>query len=393
MRRFCVFNFLLVWFFIGTSENPVPKTLETEIECTTYPDACDHFALTEISREQCRTEDGKDGCSYHCSVEPYYHGSIETPAHVFNVISYNIFELNYWIDTCGQRERTCRIPQAMAEQFPEVDVIAFQEVFVGGCFTDNISLRDLLSLAGYRYFTKTVGDPIEWPPTDHLQVTNGGIMIASKYPILAEKQFVFHAIDPWSPDRFMAKGVVYAKIQKSTFGKSKIYHVFNTHYIFAQEPKRQEVRLEQSKEFADFIKQQGIPTEEPVLLGGDFNMDWNSEMDHVHDIVRILNAGLPPHVGEWDHSHGPYNDLLPPDKEKKYLDYVLYRLDHQLPDYVTQEVIPLYAHNPVEVCLEAPLTKPGYTWPNADYCEKAEQIRDLSDHYPVLVRYIFPKVE
>lgn len=275
---------------------------------------------------------------------------------------------------------------------PQVDVITFQEVFMGGCFSD-LRMRDLLTQAGFPYHTGTVGEPLQWPPKD-LYIINGGIMIASRYPITREKQMVFEYIDSFSPDRVMAKGIMYARVEKTVNGQSKTYHVFNTHFIFAQEDDRREGRLEQAQEVYEFIKAQGIPRNEPVLIGGDFNMDWNQELEigHIHEVTGILNAGIPVRVGSQETTHGTFNDW--PNKKDKWLDYVLWSKDHQEPTYASIQVATEVTLNPkVEICYKAPvLTTWTYLWPNDATCKEIKELKDLSDHWPVIATYIFPSL-
>lgn len=68
---------------------------------------------------------------------------------------------------------------------------------------------------------------------------------------------------------FAAKGVSYAKIEKTVDGVSRVYHVMGTHLIAAD--KRDDTRNKQVKEWRDFVVKKNIPSDEPVLYGGDIN--------------------------------------------------------------------------------------------------------------------------
>ena len=55
------------------------------------------------------------------------------PSNTLVAITYNIWERDFYISNDGQRERTCRIPRWLALEHPDVDVIGFEEAFMGGC--------------------------------------------------------------------------------------------------------------------------------------------------------------------------------------------------------------------------------------------------------------------
>jgi hypothetical protein len=99
----------------------------------------------------------------------------------FTVIQYNIMDRPFWVGQEGQRERVCRIPQALARDIAAqepVDVIVFNESFSGIC-AENLRLTDLLTFYGWHHHLPTVST--WWKPS------NGGIFIASKWPIVASQ--------------------------------------------------------------------------------------------------------------------------------------------------------------------------------------------------------------
>ncbi len=175
-----------------------------------------------------------------------------TPDHLakFTVVQYNIMDRPFWVGQEGQRERVCRIPQAlargMAAQEP-VDVIVLNESFSGICAED-LKLTDLLAYYGWRHYLPTVS--AWWKPS------NGGIFIASKWPILTSEDMAYRTCR--LSDCLAAKGVQYARIEKVLEGHAKRYHIFGTHMQAWGGPEVAAVRSEQARELARFIEQQEI---------------------------------------------------------------------------------------------------------------------------------------
>jgi hypothetical protein len=65
----------------------------------------------------------------------------------FTVVQYNIMDRPFWVGHDGQRERVCRIPQALARSLASqehLDVIVFNEGFSGVCI-EGLRLTDLLA--------------------------------------------------------------------------------------------------------------------------------------------------------------------------------------------------------------------------------------------------------
>jgi len=99
-------------------------------------------------------------------------------------------------------------------------------------------------------------------------------MILSKYPIVDTKEMVFDSGS--HSDRFVTKGVLYAKIK---VGASYV-HVFNTHlqasygyeFDFSGNP-YSEIRKKQLKKLAEFVQSITSKDNYPVLVTGDFNVN------------------------------------------------------------------------------------------------------------------------
>lgn len=293
----------------------------------------------------------------------------------FTVVQYNIMDRPFWVGHDGQRERVCRIPQALARGIASqepVDVIVFNEAFSGRC-AKGLDLRDLLSAYGWRYHLPPIST--WWKPS------NGGIFIASKWPIVASQNLVFAACQ--STDCLAAKGVQYARIEKHVEGRAKRYHVFGTHLQAWRSAQATAVRSRQALEVAEFVAREGIPSTEPVLLAGDFNVTGPSGRPF-QELMDTLKVSLPRLIGDRRASMDVDNTLFP--RGPWWVDFVLPSVRHQPPLEASLEAFALKADREFAICSEANL-QPFYVGPYAPTCTKTLHVRDFSDHYPVIGRF------
>ena len=121
---------------------------------------------------------------------------------------------------------TATIFVALLEKEPKLDVIVFNEAFTGLCWS-NITLKNLLAYYGFYYSTLTVGDMPERKRRRRrfIGLVNGGVFIASKWPLLNTKSHVFRAYTASEADAWSMKGVVYTQVNKT----GRIFHVLGTH--------------------------------------------------------------------------------------------------------------------------------------------------------------------
>lgn len=184
---------------------------------------------------------------------------------------------------------------------------------------------------------------------------NGGIIIVSKYPIIQSSEWIF--AEPteelsaakklkesfhWNKE---LKGVVYAKIKKD---KKKI-NVFATHtqaqYSTGSNALRSlyaQIGISQMEQIGQFIKSLKIPKTEPVIVGGDLNIDKYSPFinDPQNDfeekkgmiyktMIKSINAIVP----DLKNNIPPYNDFQrkPIATEPKQIDFVMVSKDNKLP--------------------------------------------------------------
>ena len=127
------------------------------------------------------------------------------------------------------------------------------------------------------------------------------------------------------------------------------------------------VRFAQLAQFKALIDSKNIPYEEPVILGGDFNVDKLHFPQEHADFLNLFDATEPDAAGQYPHSYaGPVN-VYADDEYTEYLDYILYSNQHLAP----------YDSNNVLMTPRSISSEHWGSW-------------DLSDHYPVKAEFSFP---
>lgn len=351
--------------------------LGTSPFCTASQQDCDVLGLTYV-----RSDTSGDGFSCLSGKKvlceaPMVALKPAIPEHLnhFTIVQYNIMDRPYWVGQEGQRERVCRIPHALARRIAgqeHVDALVLNESFSGAC-AGKLKLTDLLTSYGWQYHLPPVST--WWKPS------NGGIFIASKWPIIASQDLVYSACR--FPDCLAAKGVQYARIEKMLDGRTKRYHLFGTHLQAWGGASTAAVRSDQAREMARFIQQQNIPFAEPVLLAGDLNTR-GPENPQFQAIIDLLGVSMPAIVGERRATMDVDNTLF--GRGPWLVDYVLPAIKHQHPVRAELEVMLLRAEREFPMCVRARL-RPFHVSPVVPACAKTQHGRDLSDHYPVIGRF------
>ena len=95
---------------------------------------------------------------------------------------------------------------------------------------------------------------------------DGGLMILSKYPIVAASGMIW-SNQAGALEEVGSKGVLYAKIK---LGQNRYVHIFNAHLAAGNARK---IRQQQLEELKRFIKNCIGKDASPVILLGDFNID------------------------------------------------------------------------------------------------------------------------
>lgn len=254
----------------------------------------------------------------------------------------------------------------------DYDVLLLEE-----CFDNNASkaLKDNLA-AGFPYQTPVLGrSETGWDKTsgtwrELLQGggTNGGVMIASKWPIEKMMQHIYPA--GCDADAFALKGFVYAVIVKN----GKRIHFVASHTQSTQPScggNDVMVRKTQFETMKTYIDSLQIPKTEMVIFGGDFNVIKGTS--EYASMLKYLNVSEPHYAGvpyTWDTKtnvmasyHYPY-----PANNREYIDYVFVSKDHLAPSKWQNLAI-----DPVSSSLMS------YT----NLLGEKSYWTDYSDHYPV----------
>lgn len=262
-----------------------------------------------------------------------------------SIATYNIFmRPEGIIFNDGQKKR-------MKLLLPRIKDLASDILIINEAFDDSLRKKLVNGLEEeFPHRTDVVG-------RDRGLRQDGGVLLLSKYTILQEEQITYDISE--GSDRWGDKGCIYAKV----LTPEGCVHVFGTHLDAGSDGKS--VRRKQVRKIRDFAVSLGIPKDEPVFVGGDFNMGPHRRPDELAQMQDILKAELPKQTGH-AHSYDPLSNILA-DGKTKHLDHVLFLKDHDQPSEHTNEVIAL---------------KAAEEWDD----RKHKKNKDLSDHYPVVAR-------
>ncbi|GLD97853.1 hypothetical protein PINS_up006550 [Pythium insidiosum] len=285
----------------------------------------------------------------------------------------------------------------IADVLPPCDIWVFTE-----CFDHRARrfLLDGLKTAGYYFDSPTVGHKQRGPDGRYLdKLLNGGVVLASRYPILSVRVQLFKELSAGS-DKFADKGVLYCQIVKNGL----LVHVFATHLQAWNDPPSRKARRGQLEMVAAFMRRMNIDaTRDAVIFTGDFNVDFwlhekNGEYDEMLDILcandpsiirkrfhgRQIDSSepsVPAPLSDIDdakrltrHSFdGRLNPLasdgLSSDGSLELLDYVLVSRAHRQPLQAKSWVQPMTSATP--------------------WYLKGQPQYHLSDHFPVISELVF----
>lgn len=244
-------------------------------------------------------------------LEPYTTADESTNPDALTVLTYNIFMLTPPISYSDQDIRAER----MVHSVSEYDVVFLQETF------DNSAREDYLVPQMETVFPYHT-DVLDIPGTAN---EDGGVMIFSKYSIELEIPYSYQ--NCYSYECLTNKGFMYAKVNKL----GRPYHLIATHtqaFISEVEVTTRKAQIQEIRNFMDTV---GIALNEPVIVGGDMNVDYYANHFGEYDSMYIyLNAIEPPFTGHMftfqpDLSY--YADSGP----DELLDYLLPIADHPVP--------------------------------------------------------------
>jgi endonuclease/exonuclease/phosphatase family metal-dependent hydrolase len=191
------------------------------------------------------------------------------------VLQYNTFLRNDIVPFVtfkdGKEERLSDIPRAL-KQCSNLDILVLTEVF----HTERQQLFDSLRSV--------------WPHRTRVMQSfwryeTGGIFVLSKNPILEQDYVVFDAASKW--DKAVAKGVRYCL----TTAHGVRVHVFATHMqptYDHQLDRDTKIRLRQLQTMRDFVDSKDIGPQDLVVMAGDFNIATTSP--EYKRMLRVLGA-------------------------------------------------------------------------------------------------------
>jgi len=292
---------------------------------------------------------------------------IDLPSTKNDPDSINIVTYNTWFLPPLQYT-LCPRAHFIPYHLEQYDVIIFNEVTANSC--RDILLRRLTPL-GFEHNTKILNEP---PPKS---IANGGVMIVSKFKITKEDQHIYRGACT-GDDCAMAKGVNYARINKD----GKNYHIFGTHaqadsplggLIYDKDQSGN--RAKQFQQMEDFITSLDIPKNEPVILGGDFNVERKENTGEYITMLSTLKASEPRHVRKNSIvSHYPDGNDFCPNGISDDLDYIFVSEKYQPSSGGFTQVHFVKNHSAFK-----PIPTDKDKW-------------DLSDHFPVAAHLKFNKL-
>ncbi|KAK1939051.1 Sphingomyelinase C 2 [Phytophthora citrophthora] len=253
-------------------------------------------------------------------------------------------------------------------------------------------LLDKMSEAGYFFFSPTVGHK-RMNKSNMRKLLNGGVLLASKYPILSVRVKLFEGACAGA-DKLADKGVLYCKILKD----GMLVHVFSTHLQAWNDPLSRTMRKLQMDMVSNFMRAMDIDeVNDVVLFVGDLNVNYwlnktNQEYDEMLNIFEAKDPSVvrPRKLGnasdsdkkesaaEFKHlrkySFDPRvnalaADGLSTDGSLELLDYILYSRTHRQPTTASSWVQPLTTTQP-------------WMW-------RGQPQFNLSDHFPVVSEFTF----
>lgn len=322
------------------------------------------------------------------------------------VLTWNLFTRPYIVSHDGQFERLKEIVKYihdLAEN--QIDILVFQEAFMLGRYHSRF--LKALTQQGFTNSTSVLGsthEPFKGVP---FRLTNGGVFIASRWPMIERKETIFRECT--KTDCIASKGVVYAAIKKEVNGQNNTYHIFGTHLQSLDITKAKEIRIKQAKHLQSFIAKQEISIDDAVIIAGDLNADYYGTQDHALEVLSLLKGTLPTRTGLLRFSIAPnLNSLVGESGEARakgchkeyvktrfcsccnnsYLDYILYSHEHKKPSSSEYKIFKAVTKTSFPVCMSAKL-QPFHVRPYSPLCGLTWLIKDLSDHYPVLAKFRF----
>ncbi|CAG9333325.1 unnamed protein product [Blepharisma stoltei] len=190
-----------------------------------------------------------------------------------SLLSLNLFLRPPVIKTNISDYKSARARYFLDNIISKYEIVCLQEVF-----TSFSSRRKKIKKEAYRKGFKDFAESPN-PGWFGRHLTDGGLLILSKYPIVQKDFFGFSRSK--MPDTLSLKGVLYAKLQIN----DKFVHLFTAHLQSSYPTsdyhkflKYREIRRSQIKEMREFMDRKIESSNELVILVGDFNVNGREEI-------------------------------------------------------------------------------------------------------------------
>lgn len=299
----------------------------------------------------------------------------EKQTNIFRLMSYNVKMFSNYLFDDAQLERAKIIPSKINKIDPNLDCIILTELFNNK--SEKIIDKEMKKY-GYKYRSEKVGTSVFG--LFKFKLEDGGVKIYSKHPIIEQDDIVYSK--GGKEDKISAKGSTYIKVNK--YGKK--FNIFATHLQSGRTDELNEIKLHQVSELKEFINKQKIKEEEPIFIGGDFNIDLHSQKILLEKVIEELEAEqLEIHIDSLTHTTN--TDFSSRETSKistKWLDHIFYLKDNKSPIKSNIKSIHIKKENgylikKIEGEKMFKFKKYG------DYMK----IYDLSDHTAIIGEFIF----
>jgi len=119
----------------------------------------------------------------------------------------------------------------------------------------------------------------------NIRFVHSGLAIVSKWPIVMQDHFVFQGLS-YHAEMFMSKAILYAKIH---FQNKYYINVFVTHVQAWCNETAKQIRLQQFVQMHRFINALHLNPNEPVVLCGDFNIDFYEHSRTLEEMMQTID--------------------------------------------------------------------------------------------------------
>ena len=250
----------------------------------------------------------------------------------------------------------------------KIDVLCLQEI------VDNKVheiLKKELKKIGFLFKSKRLD--INWR-------INGGVVTYSRFPIVEQTSKVFKIKNSSIIFAPVTRGAVHVKVMKN----ARYYNIINTHL----DAYNREYRKQQMIVLNDWINEQYFPEDQPIIIGGDFNIDYHKEeINNVDEVFEydfalldttksISDYTIDSSINEWVKRRTKQRMFRPSEGESMLIDFFIYDSDDitdakmKIVDLESdQKIKKIFARLPFNINIYTPFTK---------------SIKDLSDHFMVI---------